>query len=195
MDEQGCDSNKGRRKKVGHVDTQHDGLKHNYDTTDGDNNPFHVTLCATSQGLGDTPIPLYIGHSNPSCKSTTGTARVTRKYLQNLCVLDDNGEYKNVAGGMGVFVTRSGSMTKDRFPAFCRHFVQHLPEGQGKGGSPVILVFDGHASRWNYAGLKYLLDNNVFCLCLPGHTSIWSQPQDGGPNASFNPFLRTGPHL
>jgi hypothetical protein len=50
-------------------------------------------------------------------------------------------------------------------------------------------VFDGHASRWNYEGLKYLLDHNVFCLCLPGHTSIWAQPNDGGPNASWKSKL------
>jgi hypothetical protein len=76
-------------------------------------------------------------------------------------------------------------MTKDRFPAFCSHFVKNLPEGQGKGGLPVILIFDGHASRWNFTGLKLLLENNVYCLCLPGHTSIWSQPNDGGANASW----------
>eukprot|EP00327_Prymnesium_parvum_P012607 CAMPEP_0184384368 /NCGR_PEP_ID=MMETSP0007-20130409/7847_1 /TAXON_ID=97485 /ORGANISM="Prymnesium parvum, Strain Texoma1" /LENGTH=46 /DNA_ID= /DNA_START= /DNA_END= /DNA_ORIENTATION= len=40
-------------------------------------------------------------------------------------------------------------MTKERFPDFCAHFV------------------------------KNLLKNNVYCLCLPGHTSIWSQPGHG----------------
>ncbi|MGA1302388.1 MAG: hypothetical protein ACO3X3_07855, partial [Burkholderiaceae bacterium] len=91
--------------------------------------------------------------------------------------------------GIGVFVTASGSMTKERFPNFCQHFVRNLPMGQGKGGEPVILVFDGHASRWSYDGLKFLLENNVFCLCLPGHTSIWAQPNDNGPNASFKSVL------
>ena len=86
-------------------------------------------------------------------------------------------------------MTKSGSMTKQRFPKFCEHFVRHLPSGQGKGGEPVILAFDGHASRWSFDGLKYLLDNNVYCLCLPGHTSIWAQPNDGGPNASFKTVL------
>ena len=68
--------------------------------------------------------------------------------------------------GIQVFVTKSGSMTKERFPAFCQHFINNLPEGQGKGGLPVILVFDGHASRWNFTALKLLLDNNVHCSTM-----------------------------
>ena len=80
-------------------------------------------------------------------------------------------------------------MTKDCFPHFCRHFVKNLPAGQGKGGEPVILVFDGHASRWNLIGLQYLMEHNVYCLCIPGHTSIWAQPNDCGPNSSFKSML------
>ena len=30
MDEMGSDSNKGRKKKVGHVDAMHNGLKHHH---------------------------------------------------------------------------------------------------------------------------------------------------------------------
>ena len=109
------------------------------------------------------------------------------RFLQNLWEIED-GKRVNPTG-TEVFVTKSGSMTKDRFPAFCNHFVQNLPEGQGKGGLPVILIFDGHASRWNFTGLKLLLENNVYCLCLPGHTSIWSQPNDGGANTSWKSTL------
>ena len=39
--------------------------------------------------------------------------------------------------GIKVLVTKSGSITKEMFPAFCRHFVNHLPRGQGKDGEPV----------------------------------------------------------
>ena len=78
-----------------------------------------------------------------------------RRFLQNLWEIED-GKRVNPTGTQ-VFVTKSGSMTKDRFPAFCHHFVQNLPEGQGKGGLPVILIFDGHASRWNFTGLNYYL--------------------------------------
>ena len=101
---------------------------------------------------------------------------------------EENGQWVNPTG-INVEVTKKGSMTKELFPKWCRHFVTNLPKGMGKGGKPVILVFDGHASRWNYAGLTYLLQNNVFCLCLPGHTSIWAQPNDCGPNSSLKSRL------
>ena len=57
--------------------------------------------------------------------------------------------------GINVAVTKKGSMTKELFPTWCRHFVTNLPQGMGKGGQPVILIFDGHASHWNYAGMHY----------------------------------------
>ena len=60
--------------------------------------------------------------------------------------------------GISVAVTKKGSMTKELFPTWCRHFVENLPKGMGKGGKAVILIFDGHASRWNFAGLQYLLN-------------------------------------
>ena len=188
MDEVGSDPNKGRKKTTGHVDEAHDGLQHRFAETDGDNNPFHVTNCLTTRADGTTPIPPMLGHSNPASKAKSGSPKISRSYLKGLWVDTGAGGFVNTTG-ISVFVTKSGSMTKDRFPAFCHHFVQHLPEGQGKGGEPVVLVFDGHASRWNYSGLQYLMKNNVFCLCLPGHTSVWAQPNDGGPNASFKSTL------
>ena len=109
------------------------------------------------------------------------------RYIKNIYQKED-GQTINPSG-IGVAVTTSGSMTKDRFPAFCAHFVKHLPAGQGKGGEPVILVFDGHSSRWNLDGLQFLREHNVHCLCIPGHTSIWAQPNDCGPNSSFKSML------
>jgi hypothetical protein len=171
---------------VNHIDCMEDALKHVYTDTDGDNNPFHVTNCLTTRADGELCIPPFLSHSSPSTK--TGTPKLSRKYLDGICERDSEGERTNPTG-IGVFVTKSGSMTKDRFPAFCRHFVENLPDGQGKGGDPVVLVFDGHASRWSYTGISYLLEHNVFCLCLPGHASIWAQPNDCGPNASFTSVL------
>ena len=54
------------------------------------------------------------------------------------------------------------------------------------GGKPVLLFLDGHASRWSVKALLYLRENNVFVFCVPSHTTIWSQPNDAGPNASFH---------
>ena len=192
---------------VSGVNTMHDVLKHAFEETDGDNNPFHVTNCLTTCAAGTTPIPPFLGHSSPQSKAkapyltskyasrtftpaptlATNQLHPATRLLSGIWHIAD-GQRVNPTG-IGVFVTKSGSMTKERFPSFCRHFVQHLPESQGKGGEPVILVFDGHSSRWSFDGLKFLLDNNVYCLCLPGHTSIWAQPNDGGPNASYKSCL------
>jgi len=54
------------------------------------------------------------------------------------------------------------------------------------GGKPALLFLDGHASRWSVNALFYLRKNNVFVFCVPSHTTIWSQPNDAGPNASFH---------
>ena len=188
MDEVGSDTNKGRKKKIAGTDSMHDGFRHVYEITDGDNNPFHVTNCLTTCAHGTTPIPPYLGHSSPSTKSKTDAPKITAQYLSGLYAIDEDGK-RYSPSKIGLFVTKSGSMTKERFPSFCRHFVKNLPVGQGKGGEPVILVFDGHASRWSFEGIKYLLDNNVYCLCIPGHTSIWAQPNDGGVNASWKSWL------
>ena len=111
------------------------------------------------------------------------TPPLNSRHLENI-VHEKDGQWVNPTG-INVAVTKKGSMTKELFPTWCRHFVTNLPQGMGKGGQPVILIFDGHASRWNYAGLHYLQQNNVYCLCLPGHTSIWAQPNDCGANSSF----------
>jgi len=126
MDEMGADTNKGQKKKVGHVDANHDGLKHSFSDTDGDNNPFHTTICLTTRADGATPTPPMLGHSNPGAKSKTAKCNLTRKYLNGICIKNANGKRENPTG-IGVFVTKSGSMTKEKFPSFCRHFVQNRP--------------------------------------------------------------------
>lgn len=49
-----------------------------------------------------------------------------------------------------------------------------------------MLILDGHASRWSLAALLKLRENNVFVFCVPSHSTIWAQPNDAGPNASFH---------
>lgn len=189
MDEIGSNTNKGRKKVAAHVDSmRQDSGKHVYSETDGDNNPFHTTVCLTSWGNGRLYTPPMLGHSNPNVKDGM-RPKLTQKLLDGIVSSDAETGRRVNPSGIRVFVTKSGSMTRDRFPTFCQHFVDNLPEGKGKGGEPVVLVFDGHASRWSFAGLKLLLDNNVYCLCLPGHTSIWAQPMDCGPNASWKSAL------
>ena len=92
---------------------------------------------------------------------------------------------------IGLGVTRSGSMVRRLFPALCRHFVATVLNDddavaageprQGKGGEPVLLIVDGHASRWSLSAILYLLEHNVFAFCLPSHTSMCAVPLSAAP--------------
>jgi len=81
-----------------------------------------------------------------------------------------------------VETTCNGSMTQEVFYTFAQHFVSSLPADHGS----VILFLDGHASRWSVPVLHYLMKNKVFPFILASHTSIWSQPNDGGVNKRFH---------
>ena len=78
LDEMGSDTNKGRKKKIAHVDCMFDGLKHGMELTDGDNNPFHVTNCLTTCADAITFIPPLLAHSNPS--SSAEVQNLTRRH-------------------------------------------------------------------------------------------------------------------
>ena len=195
MDEMGSDTNKGRKKVIAGKHAMLDALRHIFDDTDGDNNPFHVTNCLTTRADGKLPIPPYVGHSAPTSNADV-EPKLTAAIYTNILTYDPISRHPDPGDtGMNVFVTRSGSMTKDRFPSYCAHLVRNLKKiGQGgPRGEPVMLIFDGHASRWSIEGITYLMKNGVYCICLPGHTSIWSQPNDGGANGSFKKCL--GEHL
>jgi len=78
----------------------------------------------------------------------------------------------------------SGSSTQETFYHYCQHFVSSvLPVAKRE---PIILLLDGHASRWNTQALLLLFHNRIFPFFLPSHTSIWSQPNDAGINIGFH---------
>ena len=79
MDEVGNDTNKSRASVVGSRDQQHDGLRHVFEETDGDNNPFHVTACVTTCGAGTTRTPPMLGHSNPGSKAKDREPKITNR--------------------------------------------------------------------------------------------------------------------
>ena len=81
--------------------------------------------------------------------------------------------------------TENGSMELDVFYGFCVEFVRNLPSTQGVGGHPAVLLLDGHASRWNYAGIMYLISHNVWPFVIASHTSAWAQVNDCGANSSI----------
>ena len=87
--------------------------------------------------------------------------------------------------GFCVRATKNGSMTQESFFDFCVHFVKNR-RAQNDTDLPHILFLDGHASRWNLAALRYLMANKVYPFFLPSHTSVWTQPNDNGPNIRFH---------
>ena len=59
---------------------RHDQLFHNFEDTDGDHTPFHVTNALTTCANGTTPIPPFLIHSNPGSKNPN----ITSKYAPNI---------------------------------------------------------------------------------------------------------------
>jgi len=83
-----------------------------------------------------------------------------------------------------VVLNTAGSSTQETFYHYCQHFVSSaVPAGKR---APIILLLDGHASRWNTQALRLLMSNRIFPFFLPSHTSIWSQPNDAGINIGFH---------
>jgi hypothetical protein len=78
--------------------------------------------------------------------------------------------------------TFSGSMTQEVFYLYAQHFIESLAPGSG----PVILLLDGHASRWTVQALRLLMENDVYPFFIASHTSIWGQPNDCGINKRFH---------
>ena len=73
-------------------------------------------------------------------------------------------------------------MTQETMMDFAINFIKNFKESLGKGNIPVILLLDGHASRWNVESLIYFIENNVYPFILASYTSIWSQPNNNRPN-------------
>jgi len=162
-----------------------------FHVTTGDKDPLpHRTMCITTRADGrfrmldketgtwleGAPCPMLIQTANQGDK----TKRKLRKSMYENILTDKNlfgGQQTNESeSGIKVIAQKSGSMTRAAFPIWCKHFVDQLPQGQGRrDGKRVFLFLDGHTSRWSYEGLQYLMENNVVVFSLPSHTSIWSQ--------------------
>jgi hypothetical protein len=78
--------------------------------------------------------------------------------------------------------THSGSMTQEMFYLFAEHFIKSLPKESG----PIILLLDGHGSRWSVPALQLLMANKIYPFFIASHTSIWAQPNDAGVNKRFH---------
>ena len=160
-DEGGKDTNVARTKVLGSFALCNSKFNRVFQITDGDHPPFHVTNGLTTRADGRFVIPPFLIHSRPgnekpelSDGDVKGIARVVGR------ATDGSARIENPTG-IQVAVSTNGSMTRDLFPRWCEHFVNHLPSHQGKGKMPVVLFLDGHTSRWNYNALHFLRENNV----------------------------------
>lgn len=95
--------------------------------------------------------------------------------------------YEHLPGDWAVKRTDSGSMNRETFLDWAKYFVKVMEEdGYGKcHGHPMVLLLDGHTSRWDYVALRYLIDHGFFPFFIASHTSAWHQPNDCGLNATY----------
>ena len=133
--------------------------------------PFHVTVGVTSCADGTYQAPFMV-HSNGGNEVKLDDYLITEDIVGNLTGIP----------GVSVRRTKNGSMERWIFLSWAEHFVRNLRPGYGKGGKSVLLTLDGHTSRWCPFALRFLKENNVYVWCLPSHTSLWTQPNDLGPN-------------
>ena len=207
MDEVASDTTKRRGKKV--TDAKDANRQYNI-TPEGDRMPFHVSACITSRADGKYAEPgekIYDGAPPPviihskgkdrkdSKRSSKKKAKQQRKdvrkvsdrFLEHLAPMCEGAQdaadafRKNNVYGFEVFATTNGSMTQDSMLPYAEHFVRNKMAGP-HANEPAVLLLDGHSSRWDLSALYYLIENGVFPFFLPSHTSIWSQPNDTGPN-------------
>lgn len=86
-----------------------------------------------------------------------------------------DGLKKDMPTGTLVSMSDTGYMNKDLFQLWLEHFKMNLQVPN----SPALLILDGHGSHVKAIdGLKYAEQNNITIICLPPHSTHWTQPQD-----------------
>lgn len=154
FDEMGGGVEGKRNKVLGAVPTLGEHYRPCVVTTGDTQDPFHTTVgIFINNHLLDKPFVIQSGST------------VNRNNSDNLP--DD----------WSCGATGKGSMTVDLFMSLCVHHVENnlKPKGYGAGKKASMLVFDGHTSRWSYAGLMFLMANNCWPFCIASHSSAWAQ--------------------
>ena len=205
MDELGSDTTKRRTKIV--TDSEVDARNFTI-TPEGDKMPFHVTVCLTSRadgqyqcprdGIEEGACPPVVIHSkakptNP--KDTIDPYSVTDKQVQGLArpipgkSAREAYETENDLGFLAL-AAPNGSMTQCTMLPFAEHFVDNLPADRDPDEG-IILLMDGHSSRWDLPALIHFFNNKVYCFFYPSHSSIWSQTNDNGPNQRLHNLIES----
>ena len=114
--------------------------------TGHDNNPFHVSTMLITFGNGVISNTVGILHSSPG----NPNPRTVPDHKVGL-----HPEWFQ-------YTTTNGSMTRTSLEVWCRCIVEYF-KGKGKctQENPLILLIDGHTSRWTHVGLKHLNDNCI----------------------------------
>lgn len=86
-----------------------------------------------------------------------------------------DGLKNDMPAGTLTALSDTGYMNMDLFQMWLQHFKKNLQEPN----SPALLILDGHGSHVKAIdALKYAEKNNISIICLPPHTTHWTQPQD-----------------
>ena len=156
---------------------------------------FHNQTHAHPTGFQARSTIITTGDSQ-DCFHTSGAVVVNNHLIAGIFsiqsdgkISEDNSEF--IPDDWGLAANKKGSMTLQVFVKFCEWFVEYIlkPRGYGRGQKASILVFDGHASRWDYAGIMWLLANNCWPFCEPARASRWAQVGDNATNAMIRAGL------
>ncbi len=138
-----------------------------------DHNPFHVSQMLLTFGDGTISNAVGIIHSCPG--STKPRLQPDHK--------------KGLHPDWWQITTTSGSMTRFAFEKWCRYIVHYFcNRGRCRKDDPIILLLDGHTSRWTHSGLLHLNNNFIYPFCIASHTSAWAQANDCGLNSKWKKF-------
>ncbi len=135
-----------------------------------DHNPFHATTMLLTFGNGVVSNAVGVLHSAPG----TSNPKPNREHKTGL-----HPDWFQAT-------TTNGSMTRKTFEMWCKYLVRYFSQkGRCCKHNPIILMLDGHTSRWTHAGLQHLNDNCIYPFCIASHTSAWCQPNDCGINSIY----------
>ena len=82
---------------------------------------------------------------------------------------------KNIPHGTLVCVSDTGYMNKELF----QKWLEHFDKNHRYPDEAALLILDGHGSHVKAVdALKYASAHNISIICLPPHTTHWTQPLD-----------------
>ncbi len=146
------------------------------------NSRKHATLVSTISADGAYFPPFFILQGK---RKTGKVIPQVDKYLKEK---DSNGRLR---GGFALN-PESAFMTQKTWIEFFNFILPFLPEER-----PLLIILDGHTSRFSYSFAELADRENIFVLVLPSHTSTELQPLDLTVHAIFanayrNPHNRVG---